>query len=100
MAMMSVSVKAPDEDTEEELAENEAFLADLDKNCDKKKKEWEIYVKLHSEEKLAISETIKILNEVSSKNRARDWVELSLPTTLRSRSQGLPNLFLLRAVFL
>eukprot|EP00403_Amphidinium_massartii_P009949 CAMPEP_0178408086 /NCGR_PEP_ID=MMETSP0689_2-20121128/19759_1 /TAXON_ID=160604 /ORGANISM="Amphidinium massartii, Strain CS-259" /LENGTH=707 /DNA_ID=CAMNT_0020029173 /DNA_START=76 /DNA_END=2196 /DNA_ORIENTATION=+ len=51
------------DDTSEALAENQKFLADLGKNCDTKKAEWEEATKTRTEELLAISETIKILND-------------------------------------
>jgi len=51
------------EDTSEAVAENKKFLADLAKNCDTKKAEWEEATKTRNEELLAISETIKILND-------------------------------------
>merc|ERR1719335_1774334 len=51
------------EDTSEGLAEDKKFLADLAKNCELKKKEWEIRCKTRSEELLALADTIKILND-------------------------------------
>mmetsp|Transcript_13593 Transcript_13593/g.30947 ORF Transcript_13593/g.30947 Transcript_13593/m.30947 type:complete len:722 (-) Transcript_13593:30-2195(-) len=51
------------EDTSESLADDKQFLADMDKNCETKEKEWDEISKLRSEEKLAIAETIKILND-------------------------------------
>jgi len=51
------------DDTEASLAEDKAFLADLDKNCATKEQEWDGIVKVRAEEVLAISETIKILND-------------------------------------
>merc|ERR1719456_366613 len=51
------------EDTAEGLEEDKKFLADLKKNCDLKKKEWEARCKLRSEELLALADTIKILND-------------------------------------
>jgi len=38
-------------------------LADLDGNCEQKKKDWTIYSKLQGEELLALADTIKILND-------------------------------------
>merc|ERR1719213_1334493 len=51
------------EDTQEGLAEDTKFLADLKKNCALKTKEWEARCKLRSEELLALADTIKILND-------------------------------------
>merc|ERR1719359_2493402 len=50
-------------DTEEALIEDQKFLADMEKNCATKTKEWEAICKTRSEELLAIQETIKILND-------------------------------------
>jgi len=50
-------------DTEEDLVESKKFLADLDVNCEKKKKEWSLYKKMQGEELLALADTIKILND-------------------------------------
>jgi len=50
-------------DTEEDLAESKKFLADLDVNCEKKKKEWSLYKKMQGEELLALADTIKVLND-------------------------------------
>merc|ERR1719301_169362 len=51
------------EDTKEDLEESKKFLADLDKNCENKKKEWAEYQKMQGEELLALADTIKILND-------------------------------------
>merc|ERR1719181_2018590 len=51
------------EDTKEGLAEDQKFLADLDKNCELKKKEWAEYQKMQAMEAVALADTIKILND-------------------------------------
>jgi len=51
------------DDTREDLAESKKFLADLDVNCEKKKKEWAVYQKMQGEELLALADTIKVLND-------------------------------------
>jgi len=51
------------EDTKEDLAESKKFLADLDVNCENKKKEWSEYQKVQTQELLALAETIKVLND-------------------------------------
>merc|ERR1719353_2102259 len=51
------------EDTQETLAEDTKYLADLGKTCASKTKEWEARCKARSEELLALSDTIKILND-------------------------------------
>merc|ERR1719281_2090540 len=50
-------------DTEEALAEDKAFLKDLEKNCATKKAEWETIVNTRNEELLALADTIKVLND-------------------------------------
>merc|ERR1719207_523883 len=50
-------------DTGEALVEDKKFLADLEKNCEKKSAEWEEIVKTRNEELLALADTIKILND-------------------------------------
>jgi len=51
------------EDTQETLAEDTKYLADLGKTCAAKTKEWDARCKSRSEELLALSDTIKILND-------------------------------------
>merc|ERR1719439_380482 len=58
-----VQMKEDVEDTVEALAEDKKFLADLEKNCAAKTKDWEYRSKMRSDEIVAISETIKILND-------------------------------------
>jgi len=50
-------------DTEEALIADKKFLANLDENCETKKKEWEIVVKTRAEELAALADTIKVLND-------------------------------------
>merc|ERR1719378_449672 len=51
------------EDTKEDLAESKKFLADLEVNCENKKKEWAEYKKMQGQEMLALADTIKVLND-------------------------------------
>jgi septal ring factor EnvC (AmiA/AmiB activator) len=51
------------EDTKEGLADDQNFLANLDKNCALKKKEWEEYQKMQAQEMVALADTIKVLND-------------------------------------
>jgi len=51
------------EDTKEGLAEDQKFLADLDKNCELKKAEWAAYQKMQATEMVALADTIKVLND-------------------------------------
>jgi len=50
------------EDTEQSLAEDKKFVAELAGTCDKKKKEWAEIQRVRQEELVALAETIKILN--------------------------------------
>jgi hypothetical protein len=51
------------DDTQEDLAESKKFFADLDINCANKRKEWVQYQKMQGEERIALADTIKILND-------------------------------------
>merc|ERR1719353_1747434 len=51
------------EDTKESLAEDTQYLGDLGKSCSTKTKEWEARCEERSQELLALTETIKILND-------------------------------------
>jgi len=48
------------EDTQEGLANDQKFLADLDTNCALKKTEWAEYQKVQAQEMVALADTIKI----------------------------------------
>merc|ERR1719281_2345480 len=50
-------------DTEEALIEDKKFLADLEKNCATKEKEWQEICQNRQLELLALADTIKILND-------------------------------------
>jgi len=50
-------------DTEEQLAEDQKFLQNLDKTCAAKAKEWDLRQKMRADELSAIADTIKILND-------------------------------------
>merc|ERR1719506_1888949 len=63
LAVSIVQMKNDLDDTSAALLEDQKFLRDMDKNCDQKSKEWDERSKTRSEELLAISETIKILND-------------------------------------
>jgi len=63
-------------DSEEALIEDQKFLADMDKTCALKTKEWDERCKTRSEELLAIRETIKILND----DDAMDLFKKTLPS--------------------
>merc|ERR1719203_1126549 len=58
-----VQIKDGIDDTSESLAEDQAFLKELQKGCDTKAAEWEERKKTRAAELLALAETIKILND-------------------------------------
>jgi predicted nucleic acid-binding Zn-ribbon protein len=58
-----VEMKEDLDDTGKGLLEDKKFLADMDKNCALKVKEHDENVKLRSQELLALSDTIKVLND-------------------------------------
>merc|ERR1719178_665136 len=58
-----VTQKEDLDDTSKQLVKDEQFLKDLEKDCATKDEEWAARCKLRSEEILAISDTIKILND-------------------------------------
>merc|ERR1719183_1420342 len=64
------------DDTSKSYAEDVKFLADLDKNCKIKADEWEVRTKIRADEKLAIADTIKILND----DDALEMFKKTLPT--------------------
>merc|ERR1719446_1561145 len=72
-----VTLKEDLDDTTKSLAEDQAFLKDLDKNCKTKADEWAARQKVRAEELLAIADTIKILND----DDALELFKKTLPTT-------------------
>merc|ERR1719217_2058614 len=58
-----VNLKEDLDDTQTSLGEDKKFLADLEKNCELKKKEWAERCKMRQMELAALAETIKILND-------------------------------------
>merc|ERR1719502_2233430 len=63
VAVEIVQMKNDLTDTEEQLTEDKKFLKDLEKTCKSQTEEWQERQKTRSEEKLALAETIKILND-------------------------------------
>jgi len=63
LAVAIVQMKNDLGDTAAALIEDKKFLADMEKNCDKKSGEWESIVKTRNEELLALADTIKVLND-------------------------------------
>merc|ERR1719375_1146282 len=88
------------EDTIEALGEDKKFLADLDKNCESKKKEWAEYTKMQSMELTALAETIKILND----DDALEIFKKTLPSAsllqvkVSERDTRMQALFVLRSM--
>merc|ERR1719440_842681 len=66
LAIEIVQMKNDLGDTAEALLEDKKFLADLEKNCETKKAEWDVIVKTRNEELLALADTIKVLNDDDS----------------------------------
>merc|ERR1719174_591318 len=58
-----VGLKEDLSDAEGSLLEDKKFLAELEKGCATKEDEWAVICKLRSEELLALSDTIKLLND-------------------------------------
>jgi len=58
-----VNLAADLDDTQKALAEDSKFIADLDNQCKHQKDTWAVRQKTRSEEIVAITETIKILND-------------------------------------
>lgn len=80
-------------DTEEALIEDKKFLADLEKDCATKTKEWEEVIRTRSQELLAIAEAIKILNS----DDALELFKKTLPSPAASLVQMSARSAVLRA---
>jgi len=76
VAVEIVSLKNDLEDTKEELGADEVFLMELKKSCATKAKEYDERVTMRAQELVAISETIKILND----DDALDLFKKTLPS--------------------
>jgi len=63
-------------DTQEALIQDKKFFANLEDNCEKKKKEWDVIVKTRAEELAALADTIKVLND----DDALDLFKKTLPS--------------------
>jgi hypothetical protein len=57
------NLKAELADVSDSYAEDKDFLSNLDKNCETKKKEWDVVQKTRADEMVALADTIKILND-------------------------------------
>merc|ERR1719413_31689 len=63
-------------DTQATLADDKAFLANLEKSCATKTAEWEERSKTRAEELVALADTIKVLND----DDALDLFKKTLPS--------------------
>merc|ERR1712129_557552 len=68
------------EDTTQSLAEDKKFISELAENCKKKEKEWAGIQKLRQEELVALTDTIKILND----DDALELFKKTLPSSAAS----------------
>ena len=71
------------EDTSEGLAEDQKFLADMEKNCKTKTGEFEEEKKVRAEEVQCLAETVKLLND----DDALDLFKKTLPSSASSFMQ-------------
>merc|ERR1719487_1505090 len=71
-----VTLKEDLDDTTKSLAEDEAFLKDMESSCKTKEDEWAARQKVRAEELVAIADTIKILND----DDALELFKKTLPT--------------------
>merc|ERR1719313_493846 len=63
LGVQLVTLKEDLDDTTKSLAEDQAFLKDLSKNCKTKEDEWATRQKIRADELVAIGDTIKLLND-------------------------------------
>merc|ERR1719399_121068 len=82
VAVEIVMMKEDLEDTQEALAEDTKFLADLDKNCETMKREYAIIVKTRNEELAALADCIRMLND----DDALELFKKTLPSGASSAS--------------
>merc|ERR1719229_1441834 len=68
------------EDTQQSLGDDKKFIEELDENCKKKEKEWAGIQKLRQEEMVALTDTIKILND----DDALELFKKTLPSSAAS----------------
>lgn len=76
LAVEKTSLNNEIEDNKEGLEEDSRVLADLQKSCEDKKGSWATYQKQMAEEKMALAETIKLLND----DDALDVFKKTLPS--------------------
>merc|ERR1719411_772550 len=78
-----VEMKEDLSDTEKSLIADKDFLANLEKSCATKTKEWEERSKTRAEELVALADTIKVLND----DDALDLFKKTLPSASASLMQ-------------
>merc|ERR1719189_2256427 len=78
-----VEMKEDLDDTAKGLAADKKFLAELEKGCATKTKEWEERSKIRAEELVALADTIKVLND----DDALDLFKKTLPSASASLMQ-------------
>jgi len=83
VAVNVANMKNELKDLQGALEEDRAFLAELEKGCGTKEQDWQERQKTRSEELLALSETIKLLND----DDALDLFKKALPTPQTSLMQ-------------
>merc|ERR550514_847701 len=83
VAVAIVNLEEDLEDTQESLAEDTKFLADLVANCATKEKEWAEICKMRQEELIALADTIKILND----DDAQELFKKTIPSASASLIQ-------------
>merc|ERR1719321_2015252 len=83
VAVEIVNLKEDLDDTSESLAEDQSFLADMEKNCAQKEKDWAEICKMRQEELIALADTIKILND----DDAQELFKKSIPSASASLLQ-------------
>jgi len=82
-----VDMKEDVDDTSKALEADKNFLAELEKGCATKTKEWEARSKTRAEELLALADTIKVLND----DDALDLFKKTLPSASASLMQTTVN---------
>merc|ERR1712125_73615 len=83
VAVSVANMKNELKDLQGSLEEDKAFLAELEKGCGTKEKEWQERSKTRAEELVALSETIKLLND----DDALELFKKALPTPQASFMQ-------------
>jgi len=98
LAVSIAEMKNDNEDTVESKAQDEKFIAELEKGCTTKTAEWEARSKVRADELLALAETIKILNDDDAlelfkktlPGASASFVEIRMSaTSVRSRARAI-----------